>query len=92
MENLKWIFEGIGTEIVSLVVGLIIGGVSGYKMAIKKNGEQKQIAKDCAQQRQEIDIEETDDLKEGEKKNVNFRQTQKAGHQAEQSQIGRIKR
>lgn len=33
MENLKWIFEGIGTEIVSLVVGLIIGGASGYKIA-----------------------------------------------------------
>ena len=39
MHNIEWIFSGIGTEIVVF----LLGGISGYKIAIMKNGWQKQV-------------------------------------------------
>jgi hypothetical protein len=51
MENLKWIFDGIGTELISLVVGLLIGGGVGFKIGInKKSIKQKQKAGDNSTQ------------------------------------------
>ena len=32
MESVSWIFDGLGTEIFSLIVGLISGGAIGYKI------------------------------------------------------------
>ena len=91
MDHIEWIFSGIGTEIIVFLLGTVLGGVSGYKIAIMKNGWQKQKAKDQAIQKQEIEIEAAEDMVKGEQKNANFRQVQKAGNRAEQSQIGRIK-
>lgn len=91
MDNITWIFSGIGTEIVIFLLGTAIGGVSGYKIAIMKNGIQKQKAKDQAIQKQKVEIEMAENIEKGEKKNANFRQIQKAGNRAEQSQVGRIK-
>ena len=34
MESISWIFDGLGTEIISLIVGLISGGAIGYKIGI----------------------------------------------------------
>lgn len=48
MDNMEWIFSGIGTEIIVFLLGTVLGGVSGYKIAIMKNGWQKQKAKDQA--------------------------------------------
>lgn len=36
MENLQWIFDGIGTELLSLVIGGIAGGFAGYKIELRK--------------------------------------------------------
>jgi hypothetical protein len=36
MENIKWIFDGIGTTIITSIISLLIGGGIGYKIAIKK--------------------------------------------------------
>jgi hypothetical protein len=36
MGNIQWIFDGIGTSIVSLILGVIIGGGVGYKIGISK--------------------------------------------------------
>ena len=36
METLQWVFDGIGTELLSLVIGGIAGGFTGYKIGIKK--------------------------------------------------------
>ncbi|SFG73051.1 hypothetical protein [Oribacterium sp. WCC10] len=85
----EWFFQGIGTEIVMLIVGIIFGGFVGYKIGIKKNGLQKQIAKDKAKQEQELEI---DNNIEGDGINGNLRQVQKAGSKAEQSQVGKIRR
>jgi hypothetical protein len=44
MEDIKWIFEGFGTEILSLIIGLITGGTIGYKIGIHNKIKQKQKA------------------------------------------------
>jgi len=42
--DLKWIFDGIGTELLSLCAGSIIGGAVGYKIGAKGTSKQKQKA------------------------------------------------
>jgi mannose/fructose/N-acetylgalactosamine-specific phosphotransferase system component IIC len=58
MENIQWIFEGFGTAIVTFILGLMAGGATGYKIAVKK---------------------------------LMIKQTQKAGDNSNQAQIGEIK-
>ena len=36
MSNISWIFDGIGTAIISGIVGLLLGGAAGYKIGVKK--------------------------------------------------------
>ena len=87
MELLEWIYDGIGTEIVSIVISLIIGaiggGTVGYKVAIKKTLSQKQSAGDGSEQRQELQIGKNDG-------GINLKQSQKAGNGSIQTQIGGI--
>lgn len=48
---MEWMFEGIGTEIVSLLIGLVAGGTVGYKFGINNNSsKQKQRAGDNSTQ------------------------------------------
>ena len=42
MGNIKWIFDGFGTEILSLIIGLATGGAIGYKVGIRNKIKQKQ--------------------------------------------------
>lgn len=44
METIKWIFDGVGTEIISLIIGLLTGAGVGYRIGIKSSVKQKQIA------------------------------------------------
>lgn len=85
----EWVFEGIGTELLSLVIGIVLGGLIGYKIGIRRNGFQKQVAEDETKQTQRITVVETNDINGGV--NGNVRQVQKAGKKAEQTQIGKIK-
>lgn len=87
----EWFFDGIGTELITLIIGLIIGGAVGYKIGVNRNGLQKQTAKNEAKQKQNFTVENPnkDSLEGGI--NGNLRQVQKAGKNAEQSQVGRIK-
>lgn len=54
LSSAQWLFDGIGTEIisiiVSLIVGLIGGGIIGYRIGIKNKTKQNQKAKDNANQ------------------------------------------
>ena len=34
---MEWIFDGIGTAIITLILGLLVGGTVGYKIGINKN-------------------------------------------------------
>ena len=49
--NMEWIFDGIGTTILSSLVSLLVGGGIGYGVCIKKSKvKQKQKAGDHASQ------------------------------------------
>ena len=34
---MEWIFDGIGTAIITLIIGFLTGGTIGYKIGINKN-------------------------------------------------------
>lgn len=42
--NMEWFFSGIGSEIISALIGLFIGGVSGYKIGVRNKIKQIQKA------------------------------------------------
>lgn len=46
---MEWFFDGIGTEIISIIISFIIGGSIGYRIGINKNN-QKQKAGDNSTQ------------------------------------------
>lgn len=45
MENIEWIFSGIGTYILSVLAGLLVGGFTGYKIGIRSKVKVKQKQK-----------------------------------------------
>ena len=47
---MEWFFEGLGTTLVTLLIGLAGGGAVGYRIGIKKSTQQKQKAKNNATQ------------------------------------------
>lgn len=49
---MEWFFDGLGTTIISLIIGLLTGGSIGYRKGIKKSNKvnQKQKAGDNASQ------------------------------------------
>lgn len=49
---MEWFFDGIGTAIVSTIFGIIIGGIGGYSIGIRKTNKMKQKAGDNANQTQ----------------------------------------
>lgn len=90
--NWEVFFDGIGTEIISLIIGGIIGGFSGYFIGVRKSSRQKQNAGDKANQRQEShinDLNVSSDSKRNKKQDV-LKQNQKAGDESKQVQIGGI--
>ena len=50
MEWVKWIFDGIGSQIVGLIVGALLGGLIGYRIGIKNKIKQKQKGRDNSKQ------------------------------------------
>lgn len=84
--NAEWIFDGIGTELLSLVIGGVLGYIAGFKRGKQKSGSQNQSGGSDSNQRQELHIEA--DL-EGESI---ITQKQKGGKNSTQVQIGEIKR
>ena len=50
MEGLEWIFDGIGTELISLIIGAAFGGAAGYKIGSKNKIKQNQKAGDNSKQ------------------------------------------
>lgn len=88
---MEWVFDGIGSNIISLIVGALAGGVTGYKIGIHKKVKQEQIAGSKAKQRQEFVLENEDVAKEGGKIKNSLQQSQNAGDNAEQVQVGGIK-
>lgn len=52
MEHIEWIFSGIGTYILSGIVGLLVGGFVGYRIGIRSKTKQKQKAGNNSNQTQ----------------------------------------
>ena len=52
MENISWVFDGLGTEILSLIVSFISGGAIGYKIGIHNKVKQSQKAGNNSNQTQ----------------------------------------
>lgn len=96
---MEWFFDGLGTELVSMIIGLLLGagagGIAGYKIGINKsvlkqnqkagtNSKQKQIGKSVVGfSEDELNIKSS---------NSKIKQNQKAGNEAVQTQIGGISR
>lgn len=87
----EWIFSGIGTEALSGIVGLVFGGVVGYRIGIKSANKQIQKAGDGATQTQSYTVETCPSSAKGksdiESHNI---QKQKAGNNATQVQTGKV--
>lgn len=49
---MEWIFDGIGTELFSLLIGLLGGGAIGYRIGIKNKISQHQKGKNNVTQTQ----------------------------------------
>ena len=86
-----WVFDGIGTEIIALLIGLVGGGFAGYKIGIKKSSKQVQIAGDNAIQQQGNIIGNDIEAEINNHVIDNIKQIQKAGNYVEQIQVGKIK-
>lgn len=79
----EWIFSGIGTSILTGLAGLIIGGISGFKIGKHKSKiKQTQKAKDDSKQAQIGTKCDSNNVKN------TIKQNQKARNNAEQIQIG----
>ncbi len=52
MEDVKWIFDGIGTALISAFIGVLVGGTIGYKIGLKNHSKQSQKARDNVTQTQ----------------------------------------
>lgn len=51
INDAQWVFDGIGTAIISAIIGLLVGGFTGYRIGVKKTKiAQKQKAGDAANQ------------------------------------------
>ncbi len=91
---MEWFFDGIGTEIIgiiiSLLVGAIGGGAVGYRIAIKRTTKQKQRAGNDSEQRQELQITKEENDVHLSKNKTSIKQIQKAGDNAVQVQIGGV--
>lgn len=91
---MDWIIDGIGTEIVGIVINLIIGaiggGTVGYKIGIKRTLSQKQSAGDDSEQKQELKIGRDYVGTDSSKSKTSLKQSQKAGNGSVQTQIGGI--
>ena len=88
----EWFFNGLGTAIITFILGLFLGSISGYKIGKKNKGNQIQSASNNAKQEQAIEIEPSNGKLIDGLENVSINQKQKARDNAEQRQIGRIKR
>lgn len=93
MENIQWIFSGIGTEILTLLIGAVMGGLAGYKLGVRKSYTQSQKASDDSKQNQELFDSDISGNSGSKDKNsiTKIKQHQKAGKNSEQSQVGRIR-
>jgi Na+/glutamate symporter len=47
---MEWFFNGLGTALIGLLIGVVGGGAVGYRIGIKKSNQQNQKAGNNAKQ------------------------------------------
>ena len=91
-EWIKWVFDGIGTEIIVGIIGLVVGGVGGFAIGRHTRSKQKQKAGKSSKQKQAFTV---DDVADANCKRMQVTNTviqeQKAKDNSEQVQTGRVK-
>jgi hypothetical protein len=90
-EWVTWFFDGLGTEIISLIIGVVGGGLIGYRIGKRKSKFiQTQEAGAGSEQHQKGKLvsKSNNDGKKSQDSKSSFRQTQKAGDNSKQTQIG----
>ena len=87
---MEWAFDGIGTELISILLTIAVAGFVGYKIHVKKVGSQNQTAKNGAHQKQILEIDGDQAIENSHITN-SIHQKQKAGDNAVQEQIGSVK-
>ena len=91
-EWVKWLFDGIGTEIIAGIVGLLIGGVGGFAIGKNTTSKPTQKAGDSSKQKQFFTVDYESDVNSKSKQETNtIIQRQKAKNNSEQIQAGRVK-
>ena len=86
----EWFFDGLGTEIISLIIGLGLGIFGGYKVGIRKNALQKQISANDVKQSQRLEVKAMAEEKTKGGVDLSMRQVQKGKDNVEQVQVGKI--
>ena len=87
-DDVKWIFDGIGTAAVTRVVSFIAGCWTGHHFTKKKKVKQNQIAKESAIQDQSVDNSEMLNKEGTGDVQISVKQVQKAGKGSSQIQRG----
>ena len=90
-EWVNWAFDGIGTEIISLIIGLIVGGISGYAIGKSTKSRQTQSAGNNSKQKQVFTVDNGSNPSNKAKEKNNVHQIQNAGDNAVHTQIGGVK-
>ena len=87
----EWFFDGIGTNILSGVAGLILGGIGGFCVGRNTKSKQVQNAKEGAKQKQTIEVnDDSANEQKNAKRKITSVQKQKAGNFSEQVQLGSV--
>ena len=86
-----WLFDGIGSTILGLIISFVAGGVGGFALGRITKSKQIQKAGNGAKQEQSMIIDHgaKDENNRKQEKN-SLKQKQIAGNNAEQTQTGRI--
>lgn len=84
----EWIFDGIGTELIGLIIGALLGGIAGYTIGVRSKSKQTQKAGEGANQRQTHTVGVNTYGKANTRINTKVNQSQTAGNNATQVQIG----
>ena len=91
-EWIKWVFDGIGTELLTGIIGLLVGGVGGFAIGRRTKSKQIQKSEDSSKQKQSFEIDNEDETTSRRKQETSsIVQKQKAGNNSEQIQTGSVK-
>ena len=83
-----WFFDGLGTEIVRFLIGVICAGILGFRIGKRSRLSQTQRASDGAKQSQYGRSENVNHVNKDSTDHSDIIQTQSAGDSSEQIQVG----